>query len=98
MLGVLADKDLRPERFGWPRGGGHFQAALDLYHVTAFGGQDAPRVGIEVEFLVGRYLDFIARPLLSIRRTTLRDTVTQPVALLHSVDWRLLRRYTSVGK
>jgi hypothetical protein len=43
-----------------------------------------PRVGIEVEFLVGRSLDFIARPLLSIRRTTLRDTVTQPVALLHS--------------
>jgi len=38
---------------------------------------------IDVEFLVG---------------LTLRDTVTQPVALLHSVDWRLLRRYTSVGK
>jgi hypothetical protein len=65
---VLADKDVHPDQSvldGFA--GGHFQAALDLDHVTAFGGRDAAlRIGqgehkdlealcghgIDVEFLV----------------------------------------------
>ena len=64
---VLADKDVHSDQSVLDGLAGGFQAALDLYHVTAFGGRDAVlRIGqgehkdlealcghgIDVEFLV----------------------------------------------
>jgi hypothetical protein len=101
---VLADKDVHPDQ-SVLRGlaGGHFQAALDLYHVITFSRQDAAlRVGIDVEFLERLVLGFHrSASWQETAQTTLRDAVTLRVTSLHSVigaQGRLLRRYTSVGK